>query len=354
MLCRAALGLLFLISLAFGQQILPGARLRIVCEQEPTLCVDRLVSPDGVVDLPLLGRVVLAGATVESAERDLEARASARLGLSGVRIAIHFLDRENAPIEFGGAVLRSGAAPFAPGMTLGEIADLASREGTTAGQSAEIVSADGKSLVVEVDSNRDFALKPGDRITFQRVSGANEVYVLGGVQRPGAKSFDSDLTVRGAIALAGGITGHGRPGKIRLERAGIASTFALESPEADQKLRRGDVVLVPVVANGKYVTVIGIVMKPGSIEFREGMTLTQAIRGAGGAGMFASGDVVVKRLGQWTRTYNLTKIRQAKQDDLVLISGDILDVRQSPWRPSKDKSAPKTSGKGGPPVVPPL
>lgn len=353
MFCRAALSLFFLISLVFGQQILPGAKVRIVCEQEPTLCVERIVSPDGVVDLPLLGRVILAGSTRESAERDLEARASARLGLAGIRIAIHLMDRDGAPIEFGGAVVRSGVAPFSPGLTLGQIADLASPDGALAGQSAEIASADGKSLIVDVDSNRDLALKPGDRVTFQRATGANEVYVLGGVQRPGAKLFDAEMTVRGAIALAGGVTGHGRPGKIRLERGGIASTFALESAEAAQKLRRGDVVLVPVVENGRYISVIGIVMKPGSVEFREGMTLTEAIRGAGGAGMFASGDVVVKRMGQWTRTYNLTKIRESKQDDLVLLSGDILDVQQAKWRPI-DKPTPKTREKGGPPVVPPL
>ena len=93
-------------------------------------------------------------------------------------------------------------------------------------------------------------------------------------------------------------------------------------------------------------------MKPGEIEFREGMTLSEAIRAAGGAGLFSSGDVVVKRIGQWKRSFNLNLIRSKKSADLVLLPGDILDVQPGRWHKASDPSKPAPKERTHP-VVPP-
>ncbi|MFI5385682.1 MAG: polysaccharide biosynthesis/export family protein [Fimbriimonadales bacterium] len=352
---RLLFSFFFLLSLAYAQRLAPGDKIRIVCEQEPTLSVERILGPTGDATLPLLGRVILAGKSITEAESELERLAGAKLRSDYIVIAIALIPDESRPIEFAGAVTRSGTVPYHSGMTLQEVVKLAEPSVAAATEAVEITGSDGSKWIVDLTRNGGATkLRPGDRVFFPRAEGSSDVIILGGVVRPGSKPYNRDLTLRGLVELAGGITGHGQSGKIRLERKGQpARTIDIDSSDGALKLERGDVVVVPLVENGRFVTVAGFINHPGLIEFREGMTLSQAVQAAGGLSMLAGPEAIsVKRVGEWKRRFDLAKIGAGKEKDLVLKAGDTIEVPSAKPRPVEPPIDPKKRPKSHP-VVPP-
>jgi polysaccharide export outer membrane protein len=367
-LLRWCLAFFLLLSIAYAQKLAPGDRIRLICEQEPTLSVERVISPDGDVVLPLLGKVNLAGKFVVEAEDELQKLAAQKLGIDGVLIALSLITDAKRPIDFSGAVGRSGSLPYHDGMILAEVVKLAEPNGTAAIEAVEITGADGKRLIVDLEKDGGSTrLRPGDRVFFPKAEGSNEVLILGGVAKPGSKPFKAGLTLRSLIALAGGITGHGRQDKVRLDRKGEESkTIDVVAPGPDVPLLRGDIVTVPLIENGRFVTMTGQVtrltmqIKPGDnrstmptleVEFWQGMKLSEAIKSAGGISAFADPDsITVKRLGAWKHRFSLSKIASGEQPDLELVPADIIDVPV--MRAGHGVKPPKPKPRTGP-VVPP-
>jgi protein involved in polysaccharide export with SLBB domain len=347
---------------AFGQQsddrqkLLPGDKIRIVCEQEPTLSVERVLSPDGSVILPLLGPVNLGGKFIVEAEAELQSLAGKKLGIEGVLIAISLAFDPSAPITFAGAVAHNGSIPYQPGITLAQVVKLAEPTIAASMEAVEITGAEGRKIVVDATATASVRLRAGDRVFFPRTESTSDVMILGGVVLPGSKRFKQDLTLRALVELAGGISGHGQGNKIRIERNGEEPrTVDLASADADMKMKRGDVVVVPVLENGRYVSVTGPVEHPGLVEFRDGLTLSQAIRAAGGLkALGAPNEVVIKRPGEWKRRFSLLAIQSNKEPDPILMPSDMIEVLATASRKVDTPKPVKKAKPGFHPVVPPL
>ncbi len=116
----------------------------------------------------------------------------------------------------------------------------------------------------------------------------NEIYVLGEVNKPGAYALpkDRELDIRGAIALAGGLTAsacretaklfrNGQPPRVIDLRAILAGT----SEEASGALQPGDTL---VIGRRNMVTVIGEVDRPGNYELPDNGKVSDALALAGG------------------------------------------------------------------------
>ncbi|HVT12642.1 MAG TPA: SLBB domain-containing protein [Fimbriimonadaceae bacterium] len=342
-----------MLGVAYAQRLAPGDHIKLICEQEPTLSVERVLSPGGEVVLPLIGRVRLAGDYIVEAEDRLQKLAAPKLGVDRVTIRIALVSDPDGPIEFAGAVNRSGSVPYRPGMTLDEVVKLADPTVAAATEAVEITGASGKKLVVDLTHGGGATrLMPGDGIFFPRATEPDEIIVLGGVEKPGSKDFKPNMTLRSLIDLAGGITGHGESGKIRLERKGEKPRILdLSTKDADLSLRRGDILTVPILENGRFVTMTGNIQHVGLLEYREGMTLGEAIKAAGGLTFFAGpGDsITVKRLGEWKRHFDLSRIAAKLDPDLVLKPADIIDVGLAKPNQESKPVKPRTG-----PVVPPL
>jgi len=82
-----------------------------------------------------------------------------------------------------------------------------------------------------------------------------------------------------------------------------------------------------------FIYVGGDVASPGEKEFRDGMTLTQAVMSAGGISRFGKTSVRISRRnpeGFLTATeYNLRSIEEGKSQDPLLQAGDRIEVIQS-------------------------
>jgi protein involved in polysaccharide export with SLBB domain len=117
--------------------------------------------------------------------------------------------------------------------------------------------------------------------------GTNQVYVLGDVQAPNAYQISRLGTVLTALYAAGGPTDRGDARSIDVKRNDrVIATVDLYdyltsgSSAGDVRLENGDVVFVR--PQGPRVRVSGAVVRPATYELKQGESLADAIRMAGG------------------------------------------------------------------------
>ena len=115
----------------------------------------------------------------------------------------------------------------------------------------------------------------------------NQVSVTGDVAQPGSYRVSATGTALSALYAAGGPTANGSLRRIVVRRGGrVVDSLDLYDyllrgdPGRDVRLQSGDVVFVPVA--GARVRVVGEVVRPATYEMREGETLDDLLRAAGG------------------------------------------------------------------------
>ena len=116
---------------------------------------------------------------------------------------------------------------------------------------------------------------------------ANQVFVLGEVERPGSYMVSSAGTAITALYAAGGPTASGTLRNVQIKRGNqLISSLDLYDyllrgdASKDARLETGDIVFVP--PRGLRVRVIGEVVRPATYELKENETLADLVRAAGG------------------------------------------------------------------------
>lgn len=116
---------------------------------------------------------------------------------------------------------------------------------------------------------------------------ANQVFVIGDVERPGAYQISSVATVLNALYRGGGPTESGSFRTISVNRGGrevaeidLYDYLLRGDASSDIRLEQGDVVFVPPVK--VQVRMTGQIRRPGIYEMVPGETLRDAVRFAGG------------------------------------------------------------------------
>ncbi len=200
-----------------GYRIGPKDQLRIQVFEVPELNVDRRVSENGMINLPLIGDVPAAGLT----EEELAARLKALLEVKYVQrasTAVEVTEFRSKPISVIGAVKTPGNLAFSGRWTLIEALTAAGGLAENHGNRIYVlrkaenglsdqVAIDVVDLLVRADPRVNIPILASDLIN---VPTAVEVtiYCLGEVARPGALEFKSTdrITLLAAIARAGGLT----------------------------------------------------------------------------------------------------------------------------------------------------
>jgi polysaccharide export outer membrane protein len=129
------------------------------------------------------------------------------------------------------------------------LSEIMARAGGRGGAGSDIViltHENGKSERFKVADlataigDKDPVVTPGDKIYVPAAE--NEVfYLTGEVKSPGAYPVSTDMTVRMALARAGGVSENGSEGKVRISRKGVD----LKGVKLDQtKVEPGDVITV--------------------------------------------------------------------------------------------------------------
>jgi polysaccharide export outer membrane protein len=178
-----------------------------------------------------------------------------------------------------------------------------------------------------------FLVDPHVTVHIDRYS-SQPVQVLGAVAKPGVFYLEGHTTVRQIIALAGGIISEKAVKEVRVERqvGGAREVMVLKldrllsDGENDVPLHAGDVVNV---VEGMVVYVSGEVKESGAVPFWDGLTVTRALAEAGGPGTYAKlREAYVLRDGDRI-VFNLKRLLQGRDEDIVLQPGDQLVIEES-------------------------
>jgi polysaccharide export outer membrane protein len=188
------------------------------------------VANDGMISLPLIGRVQAAGLTAEQLRKELEDKWGENY-LQDPQVTVFVNQFKAKPVSVIGAVEKPGLYPLTGRRTLIEMLSMAGgfgKRGTSAAGRTVLVTrksgfgdlqpVDGMHIrgpdQIEIDLNRllytrdqnlNIEMKPLDIIS---VSKAEVVYVTGAVNKPGGFVLEDrpTMTVLQAVAMAQGLT----------------------------------------------------------------------------------------------------------------------------------------------------
>ncbi len=225
------------------------------------------VQTNGAISLPLLGEVQVAGLTVGEVQRKIT-NLLAKDYLVNPQVEVKVREFQSQFVSVVGEVNSPGRKPIRGRMRL--IDALVESGGFKPTASAEVMitrtdgtfDGDKRSMTVRISGsataqdavNLELPLKNGDIITALPKA---FVTVDGEVNRPGRYAIESDLTVTGAVSLAGGLTRFGS-NDVKIRRNDPQSGKVSIIPVDLKSVRNGkkpDVPLLPndVVSVGRRV-----------------------------------------------------------------------------------------------------
>ncbi|MBX3118996.1 MAG: SLBB domain-containing protein [Fimbriimonadaceae bacterium] len=354
------IGLLFCLGLAVAHEprtgyrsrpLNVGDRIEILLSGTAQPPFEALVTSDGSIRIPNLGSVPVSGLGLVETRTAIE-KALAELGKPS-EVLVRRIVTKDHPISFTGAFRKAGSVQAWRDATLGDLLSLAVPTDRADLENVEIWSIDGSLLYLDASLSasaaRNTKLKPGDQVFVAELSSVPQITILGAVNRPGVITYRAGITAKEAIESAGGLMNRADAEKIRIERDGKPVDTINFELNYNAPLKSGDVVIVPLKPEPQYVTINGGVKKQGLLDFREGMTLSEAIKAAGGTTVLAElGKISIMRRvnGALTRQkVDLNKIREGKQADIVLQANDSIDVPVK--KPTGPATNPPGSGGGG-------
>jgi len=192
------------------------------------------------------------------------------------------------------------------------------------------VEACGKSAE-ELDAQLTQALRTyirDPRVTVTTLAyGGRTIEVKGAVREPGMVPLARRTSLSEAITLAGGPSDDAVV-QVDLVRRGKKQAIYLPDLDASENpiwVRHGDTIVLHAPAQ---VFVDGEVEEPGSVSFRDGLSVSQAVALAGGPTDFAGTRAVILRDGD-KHPVNLRRIRRGRVQDPILRPDDTLILRRS-------------------------
>ncbi|NOY26655.1 MAG: hypothetical protein GXP62_12345 [Oligoflexia bacterium] len=198
-----------------------GARdvLEVEVFEEKALSGDYVVSENGTIDFPLVGRLLVDGLSPNQIDDLLTLRLSTDY-LVNPQVKVDVSAFASKPVRVLGAVKKPGVYPLSGPTSVLELIALAGGMSTD-GVNEVRISRRGQDvpLVIRLDEvgvdESAWMLEDGDTV---QVLPPKVVYIAGQVVKPGAVAFSEDLTISQAIILAGGAKTTARLRKVWIKR----------------------------------------------------------------------------------------------------------------------------------------
>jgi polysaccharide biosynthesis/export protein len=242
----------------------PNDVLAVTVFNQPQLSGKFRVEADGTLAFPLVGRVAVGGSSVRAAEAKIVARLAAGY-LTDPRVSVTVEEYRSQQIFVMGEVRQPGTLQFTGSMTLIEALARVGSTTDRAGAEAIIVrptadqppaaassatqtgnAAKSDTIHVKLESlqagelSQNVPLRAGDTIFVPR---AATVFVSGQVKSAGEYVIHSGMTVREALALAGGVTDRGSTRRIQLIRQVDGKRVTFDAT-LDSELQAADTIVV--------------------------------------------------------------------------------------------------------------
>ena len=268
----------------------PGDSVRVQLFGNVNGIYEYEVSRDGILNLPELGPVTVAGIPFSEFRADLNKRVQEMLigtqvsvTMGALRtIRVFVLGDVNQPGSYvvGGLATISGVL-----YRSGGVSPVGSLRNVQLKRNGRVVARlDLYDLLISGDTSGDSRLQPGD-VIFVPPIGAT-VAVAGAVKRPAIYETLGATTVSDVVGLAGGLTSEAFGQGARLERIDESRSRTVLAVNLDDQnsaaiqTRAGDTLLVPEVLPDvdNAVVLSGHVYRPGTYSWQPGMRLTDLIR----------------------------------------------------------------------------
>lgn len=291
--------------------------------------------------------------------------------IRGPKVVVAIVAVPKPVVFISGSAPRTGAMPVNEDTTLGDLIAVTGFTENTDLSRIRVIRRDGKGRRTVTEYNLLRWLHPaaGDRpdetqspaladrdmvyLPFKTLPSSGSVSVEGDVTRPGLVPIRTGLSVllREALAMSGGLNPSADRRQVSVRRVGQPLPFVLEfdkvesgDPAHNIAVQADDVVYVQKLGPADYIAMNGAFMKAGRLPYSGPMTLTQAIAEAGGIAPSAKEEegYIYRHAGgpDPTRTqiigFNIKKIRKSQEPDLMLESGDTVELVVSPARTKMD------------------
>ena len=236
----------------------PGDVIEVAVYGNDDLSRIPTVQTNGSISLPLLGEVQVAGLTIAEVQRKIT-NLLEKDYLVKPQVEVKVREYQSQYVSVVGEVNSPGRKPIRGRMRLFDALIESGGFKATASGEVLITRTDGefeagkKTMAVRISSaatlqdqlNVQLPLKNGDMITALPKA---FVTVDGEVNKPGRYAIESDLTVTGAVSLAGGLTRFGSNGvKLRRTDPGDGKVTIIEIDLKD--VRNGKKPDVPLIPN---------------------------------------------------------------------------------------------------------
>ena len=195
----------------------PKDLLEIRVLEIPDLNVERRVSDNGAIDVPLLGEFAVGGLTAAEVKARLETTLTEKY-VNRANVSVVVKEYSNKPVSVVGAVKKSGSLNISGRWSLLQAISSAGGLASDAGRKIYVLrrAENGLSDTLEIDTDSLFRssapmwnipIYPADVINVPPRSQIR-VFCIGEVKSPGALDFSSEdrLSLLSVIARAGGLT----------------------------------------------------------------------------------------------------------------------------------------------------
>ena len=233
-------------------QLGSGDNIRIVVFQNPELTLETRVSESGTITFPLIGTVRLGSLTLAAAGQAIARALAAGNYIANPQVNVLLLQNRGNQVSVLGQVNRPGRFPLETFDTrLSEMLAIAGGISATGADTAVLSGTrNGRPFRKEVDISTmfldgkmqdDVFVSAGDVVYVHRMP---MFYIYGEVQRAGSYRVERGMTIRQALALAGGPTNRGTERGIRVYRRGSDGKIDALSPDVNDAVQADDVLQV--------------------------------------------------------------------------------------------------------------
>ena len=239
----------------------PGDMLNITVFETPELSASLRVSQTGDINLPVMGRVHVAGLTAQGAAVAIQEELRDRGLLLDPHVTVSTTEFASAGASVLGEVRSPGVYPTLGSRRLLDMIALAGGVSNTAGRLVTIIHRGDPDHPVHIAlqptpaamrEQKNPVILPGDTVD---VAKAGVIYIMGDVLRPGGILVDNNerLSVIEALTLAGGIDKTAAMSKTQLirrlpagrEEVDLDLKRILYGKQADVLVSDGDILYVP-------------------------------------------------------------------------------------------------------------
>ncbi len=267
----------------------PGDSIRVQLFGNVNGIYEFEVSRDGVLNLPELGPITVAGLPFSEFRSDLNKRVQEML--IGTQVSVTMGQLRTIRVFVLGDANRPGSYVVSSLATIsnalyrsGGISEIGTLRNIQLKRQGKLAARlDLYDLLLQGDTSGDERLQPGDVIFIPPIG--ETIAVAGAVRRPAIYELRGKASVADAIQLAGGLLPDAYPAGARLERIDAESKRIVMSVDAAgtaggaTMLSGGDTLTIPQVLPelNNSVLLAGHVQRPGAYQWWAGMRLTDLI-----------------------------------------------------------------------------